>query len=459
LKSITLCAAAALAAAGASAQVLGGGSRGFQGPAILSRGYGTTGRSAGAPLTFTPYIGVNAFYRTGLTPAATDGVGSFIDRSDYGAQASLGAYLRHLGNHKTVSLDYRTHMRYHQRHRYHFGNDHFLGLSYAHQVSSRISYFLRQSARTFSAGFGQGFGTLDGSFDDSAGFGFANQGFLQNDPLDQVFDTRIYGLGSTAGMVYQKSARLHFGMAGGYHLTRYHSNSLIGSQGARASGSISYSLSERSVIGMHYGFARIRFRTAYGGIDSHQVGMHFSRALTPRSNFSLSSGVFRAEVDRVSRAPLDPLAALLLGESTQLVPFYRKRYGVGGTAAVGRSFERSSISLFYARGITPGNGVIAGANSERAGLSHSYMATQALSLGSHVHYTRHKSMFDGGSQYRSYGAGTGTSYRLFSVLHASIRVDYQYHEIRGTSFSRQRFNIQGGLSFAYTPGAIPLSLW
>ncbi len=432
--------------------------RGFQGPSILSRGFGTVGRGGSAPLSFTPYISASSYFRSGLTAAATDGNGQFLDQSDWGMQASLGAYLRHLGNHRTVSVDYRTHMRYHARRSYHFGNDHFLGVGYMQQVSPRISYFLRQSASTFSAGFGNGFNSVDGSIDNSLGFGFANQGFLLNDPLDQVFDSRIYGLSSTVGMVYQKSARLSMGMAGGYHMTRYHSNALVGSQGARASGNISYSLSERSVIGVHYGFARTRFRTAYGGIDSHQTGVHFGRSLSARWHFSMSGGIFRAEVNRLTTAALDPLAALLLGQSTQLLPFYSERYGFGGSATLGSSWERHSFGIHYGRGTTPGNGVVFGAQSERVGLNHSFIALRDLSLGSHLYYSQHKSMFNS-TRFTSYGVGTGTTYRLFSIVGVSVRADYRHSELRGTSFSRRQLHVSGGLTLAYSPGAIPVSLW
>jgi len=460
LKTRGLCFVLATAACGWG-QIGGRGAagRGFQGPAILSRGYGSLGRSVGAPLAFRPFVGVNTFYRTGLTAVSTDDMGQFRDQKDYGLMASLGAYLHHLGNHKTVSLDYATQLRYHRRYSYFFGNDHFLALRYQQQLSARTSYFLSLSGTTFANGFGRGGSSLDGSPDQSLGFGFGNFGFVLHDPSQQVFDARVYGLSANAGMAYQKSARWVFAMAGGSYMTRFQSQALTGSQGYRASGSASYVLGERSTIGVQYGFGHTAFRGAYGGLDSHQVGLHFSRALGPRWNFSTSAGVFQSEVTRLVTTALDPLIARLLGTAVQVQPFYRRNYGVAGSASLSRSFERSSLSLHYMRGVTPGNGVVNGAQRDRFAAGYTYSALRDLSIGANAGLDRHKSLFDSGARYHSYSVGAGTSYRLFAFVHATVRVDYRRFELTLSQFSRNQLSASGGLSISYSPGEIPLSLW
>ncbi|MGH9673070.1 MAG: hypothetical protein ACRD44_07795 [Bryobacteraceae bacterium] len=460
MKARGLCFVLATAACGWG-QIGGRGvaGRGFQGPAILSRGYGSLGRSVGAPLAFRPYISVSSFYRTGLTAVSTDNTGQLFDQKDYGMMGSLGAYLYHLGNHKTISLDYATHLRYHRRYSYHFGNDHFLALRYQHQVSARTSYSIALSGTTFTNGFGRGGMSLDGSQDNSLGFGFGNFGFVLHDPSQQVFDARIYAVSANAGMAYQKSARWVFAFAGGGYMTRFQSQALTGSQGARASGSASYALGERSTIGVHYGYGLTTFRGAYGELNSHQVGMHFGRALGPRWQFSLSGGVFQSEVTRLATTTLDPLIARLLGTAVQVQPFYRKNYGLAGSASLSRSFERSTLSLHYMRGVTPGNGVVNGAQRDRFSAGYTFTALRNLSIGTSAGFDRQKSLFDASNKYHSYYGGAGTTYRLFSIVHAVVRVDYRRFELTSSQFSRNQMNAYGGLALSYSPGEIPLSLW
>ncbi len=435
------------------------GGRGFGGPSILSRGLGSLGRSGGEPLTFTPWMSAQTSYYTGLTTVSANSQGGFQSNSSYGLTLNLGGYVNYHGNHKTVSMDYVTHFRYVPKRNYFTGNDHFLSLRYTQQVSSRVSFYLSQGASIFSYGFGGYGNSINGSVDSGLGFGFGNIGFNLADPSTSVFDSRTYALSSSAGLTYQKSSRLIFGMSGGGFFVRRHSKALFGSDGYRASGNMTYLLSERAGIGVNYSYGRFVQTQNYGEMNINSVGMHYYRPLTEHWHLSFHAGVQRSVFDRLRSVPLDPVTALLLGAGATFEPISLRRDGINGGAGVSRSFKRSSISFTYGRGVTPGNEILLGGESERFRASYGFIAIRKLNIGTHANYSRQSSFSQAGRRFRSYGVGAGTNYLLFSLVSATVRVDVRQIEIAGTSFKRTQLYATGGLSFHYSPGQIPLSFW
>jgi len=419
---------------------------GYGGPSILSRGGPAIGRSGGQPLAFRFYASVHGTYDAGLTAPATDAQGRLFDDEAYGLKGTLGAYGYQPTRRSITALEYRGHYRHYSGRRYYNGTDHFLALSHARQLSRRVEFSLAQGAGTYGTAFG--------------GFGFALAGnpvATVADPGDEIFDGRTHALISTAGLNFQKSARLLFSMSGTGFLVRRRSRALVGVNGYGAAGSWAYALSRRNTVGAGYHYGMYTFERAFGRSDIHSTYLFYGRQLSRIWLFRLGAGVYRAETQRLVTVRLDPVVAAIIGYGRAIEAFHGISYSTGGQATLMGRFRRSVLALSYRRGVHPGNGFYLTSRGDFATAYYSFTGTRRWSFGLNASYGTYSSLSQSLNKMEFYGAGAGANYRLTEMLHFTSRVDFRHSEVRNSSYDRERYRVTVG--FTFSPGDIPLSLW
>lgn len=420
---------------------------GFQGPAVMSRPGGPLGRTSGAPLAFRPFLGISARYDGNLFPIDAGPLSGFR-QNRFGLQAQWGLYGVRRGERNLVGLSYAgTYRHYTQGGRF-SGANQFLSLNYMHQVSQRTVVFVAP-----------GFGIYKYGLNATATPLIADPTMLSelHDPGSEVFDNRTYSFNAGAGLSHQLSERWSMLLGGGGFYIKRMSNALISSQGSLATSSLSYQLGPRQRIGFSYHYSFYFFPRGYGETQNHTLFLDYGAQLTERWNFSVAVGGLRSESDRLTRVNLDPDLAALTGQKTVLEATHRLVYRPALRLTLGRQLERGSLSFYYRRDVSPGNGFISSAVRDFAGASYSYTATEKLNIGFSVTANRFESLTQQIGRHTTVGGGVGFNYMLGKYFHLTGRVDVRRWRVNNSNFDRDRLGASLGLTFS--PGETPLALW
>ncbi len=421
-------------------------SGGYTGPAVLSRAGRPIGRYLGAPLSFRFFATTAGHYSTDLTPVNL--ANGQVGRTDaYGGSVGAGIYGVRQGAHDSLGVDLHGNYNVYAgaNHGQYDGANVRVGVNYARQTSARTAFELSASSGTYT--------NFSGLHQIVTTDPFPNL----TDPTAETFNNRNSYYTGRAGFSYSASRRWSVAFSGGGSYYNRQSSALLDSKGLVASSSLMYSVSQRTGVGVSYGFARFTVSRDAGTTRSHSVALVLNRQIGPGWSASLSAGVYRADSNRLVAVALDPVLEALLGPQRVLEPTSQVNWGPAISASLNHVMRRSSASIYYSHGVSQGNSFIAIAASDSLGAHYSYTATSRLNVGLNARYLRHSGITQQGIRYESYGGGLGLNYRLISFIHFSAGVDYYRGAAGATNFSRDRVNVSVGLSFS--PGELPLSLF
>jgi hypothetical protein len=413
----------------------------------MSRAGSPLGRSSGAPLAFRLFLGVSARYDGNLFPIDAGPLTAFR-QNRFGVQGQWGLYGVRRGERNLLGLSYAgTYRHYTQGSRF-SGANHFMSLNYMYQASQRTVVFVTP-----------GFGIYKYGLNATATPLIADPTMLSevNDPNADVFDNRTYSFNAGAGVSHQLSERWSAMLGGGGYYIKRMSNALISSQGSLAMGSLSYQLGPSKRIGFSYHYTFYFFPRGYGESHNQMAFLDYGQQLTEHWNFTVAVGGLRSESDRLTRVNLDPELAALTGQKTVLEATHRLVYRPAVRATLGRQLERGSLSFYYRRDVSPGNGFIASAIRDFAGASYSYTATERLNIGFNVSANSFESLTQQIGRHTTVGGGVGFNYMLGKSFHLTGRVDVRRWRVANASLDRDRLGASIGLTFS--PGEMPLALW
>lgn len=414
------------------------------GPSILSRGVGAVTEAGGPPPMIRPFLSLSGVYDTGLTAVSVDATGKIPQIDDYGAEVGFGAMGYKRWRRTVLGVDYRGSLRKYARTSYYDGSDHMLSLSVTRQLAGRTSLVLREAAGSYARNYG-----IVGGY---APFDPAIAGV----PANELFDSRTTYLSSMANLMFQKSARLSFGIGGSGTLVRRRSGALVGSTGLGASGDVSYRLSRNVSLGADYNIGHTSFTKAFGSSDVHSAGFNATFRLGRRWELGLRAGAARVAILSLVRVDFDPLVAAILGRPYGVFASRNTYFIPSSRAKLSWVSRRSSFSLDYRNEPVSGNGVYTTSRSQSAGAGYSFTAMRRLNFGLSTGYTTYISLSQDLGKYSSYSGGGGANYRLKSWLHLSSGYDVRKYDISQSSFRRLAHRVTIGLAFS--PGERPLPL-
>jgi len=147
-------------------------------------------------------------------------------------------------------------------------------------------------------------------------------------------------------------------VAGAYGLTTYLGNipGFIDNRQVSAFANYGYTISERSEIGLVYGFRNFQFPgSGAGGISSHVAQLAYIRALSRRLRLQAGVG---PEFSRIQ-------TSFVLGDSTTVVRanLATRQLNLSAYGSLAYRLRSGTVQLSYDRLVTNGSGLFAGANA------------------------------------------------------------------------------------------------
>jgi hypothetical protein len=275
-------------------------------------------------------------------------------------------------------------------------------------------------------------------------------------PANELFDARTNYLSSMANLMFQKSARLSFGIGGSGTLVRRRGGALVGSTGWSANGDVSYRISRSVTLGGDYSFAHTAFTKAFGSSDIHSAGFNATVRLGRRWELGLRAGAARVAMVSLVRIDFDPVIAAILGQSSGIFVSRNTYFIPSSGVKLSRAFRRSGFSIEYKNEPTSGNGVYTTSRSQGAGANYSFTGLRRLNFGFSAGYITYTSLSQNLGKYKSLTGGVGANYRLKGWLHLTSGYDVRRYDISDELLRRLNHRVTIGLAFS--PGERPLPL-
>jgi hypothetical protein len=421
----------------------------YSGPAVLSRGI-----SASEPLNpknvkFTPSVGVEYIYNSGLTGTTVKN-GRLLDANSSGVQLSYGITGEKVFKRDTFSLGFHGSLYHYMQQSNFDGTDNELSMTWTHRLSRHLSFGVRESLTEFN----RNNLLLSGSQLVNTGAGTT---LVTTTPATEAFDGRVINVFNEGNVTWQINARLSLNLSGGGFFTRRASTSLYGDTGYQAGADVAYRITRHVTVGAFYGYTHFDYTGIYGGSDIQTVGLAYSIAFNPSTELITRIGGARLETTGLQTIGLDPFTAAIFGVYGTVEAVYVKTNVPDVNVQIRHKVSNLNTSISYARGITPGNGVILTSTRQ------SVIGGVDFRLGRDWQFTGtggYDSLNGVGIATGNYGsivAGGGVSRTLHRGLNWHGRFDYHHYTFDQTGFLRNSFVFSTGL--IWTPGNMLEHLW
>ena len=417
----------------------------YAGPSILSRDKSLIGERGGKLIDFRFYGELTGVYDSGLTAVVVDPQGNVPNFGAYGLQVGFGVIGSKSWVHDKLSLEYRGVYRDYTNHTYFSGTDQFLNLAYSHQLARHITLDLKETAGIVSLANGE----------------FAYLPLTNTDqfavPANELFDNPTEFSQSSVNLIWQKTARLSFGFGGEGFIVRRRSLALAGLNGYSARANAAYRVTRRQTLSASYNYTQFDFQQRFGDARMHTATLGYSLGLSRKWDFSMQAGGIRVETSGLTQVLLDPAIAAIVGQPSAVVTFSNVTYVPMIEARLIRRYNRSSVTLGYALGVTPGDGVYLTSRQNVGSAGYSYAGYRRLTVGMDASYGTMTALGQTLGQFKSFQAGVGTTYKLGRALHLEMRYDYRHYTTQNSFYLKNSNRVSIGLAFS--PGDTPLAIF
>ncbi len=417
----------------------------YAGPSIISRDKSLIGERGGKLIDFRFYADVTGVYDSGLTPLAVDPQGNVPGFGAYGVEAGFGVVGSRTWVHDKLSVDYRGAYRYYTNHTYFNGTDQFLNLAYSHLLSRHITLDLKETAGTTSLANGA----------------FSYTPLTNTDqfavPVNELFDVRTNFLQSRVDLVWQKSARLSFGVGGQGFIVRRSSLALAGLNGYSARANVAYRITKRQTYSGSYEYTYFDFQRQFGFARMQTATLGYSLGLSRKWDFSMQAGGIRVESSGLTQVALDPAIAAIVGQNVAVVTYFRVIYAPMIEGRLIRRFDRSALNVSYSMGVTPGDGVYLTSKQNVGSVGYSYTGYHRLAANLSASYGTMSAVGQTLGQLTNFQASAGGTYKLGRATHLEMRYDYRHYTTQNSFYLKNSSRVTLGLAFS--PGTTPLAIF
>jgi hypothetical protein len=396
-----------------------------------------------------PFVEVTGVYDTGLAGVILNDKGQLADTAAAGVELAGGVSGVHSWRHTLVGLDYRGAFRHYSQQTFYDGTDQSLLLGITQQVSRHTSLSLREAGGLYSRDVGVLNGLLQSVPFDPASSYIPNTDF---------FDNRTIYLSTQADFTVQKSARLSFNFGGDGFLARRRSTALYGVTGGGARGDVQYRISRRSTVGFGYQYTHFDFTRIFSGTDLHAFVGSYAIRLSRNFEFTATGGVIRAETKFIQSIPVDPVVAILLGQSSANVIVHRIDYLPTASGRLSRTFRSGVAYVSGGHTVTPGNGLFLTSEVTNISGGYTYTGLRRWSFNAQGGTSLATSVANVNGRYNNYEGGLSISRNIGGSFHAVLSwTARQYDSPDFQNYHRLIYNARVGIGFS--PGDIPLRLW
>jgi hypothetical protein len=435
---------------GAGGQGGGGGFGGFGGPSVFGGGNAAGLQRAGADVSMRFFAGVNGIYDSGLTGFRLDSNGNFPGFAAKGVELLGGVYGSKNFRRALLSLSYQGSYRQYTIENGFNGLDQSLALGYRKQLNARSTFNMDVNAGTTNRLFGlQG---LNGSI---------NQlNALALNPVNELFDNRIYFGAGSLGYSYQRTARSSITLFGSGNLVRRTGNVLFGLNGASAGAAYNFRLDRRQTLSIGYNYFFFNYTRNFGDANGHGAQLTYSTSFGRRITVQAQGGVNRMELLTLRNVAVDPVIAALIGIFNTSEVSYSILYLPTGNANITARLSKSN-TLAFSGGlfVIPGNGVIGTSRNTNVGGSYTYSGLRRVNVGGGVFYNRTSTLNGPIANFTSVQTSFNASSRLRSDLFLTFTAgtrNFLNAPTLNSNFNRNAVFLNVGL--AWSPGEIPLAI-
>ncbi len=423
----------------------------YSGPAVLSRGISASEPMNPKNTKFRPSAGVEVVYNSGLTGVAVQSNGSLSNANATGVQLNYSLMGQKVYKQDTFGLTFTGNFNSYPQDSTYNSTSNALAMTWHHRLSRHLSFGVQVSAVEYN----QNNLLLSGADYINSGIGTT---LVTATPATEAFDGRVFSYFTQGDITYQMTSRLSVNISGGGFLTRRESSSLYGNTGYQASADLAYRITRHVTTGVYYSYTYFNFDGAYGSTNVNTLGLTYSIAFTPATQLDTRLGASRMDNTGLTSIPLNPLLTLLFGTPSVQEALTVVNYTPDINVQLRHKVSNVALSLAYARGITPGNGLILTSVRQSATFGANYRFGRNWNVSSTGGYDALTGVGAGSNQsYKSVFLGSSVNRTIIKNLGWHAGINFHHYLFDNTGFLRNSFGISTGL--AWNPGNVLERVW
>jgi hypothetical protein len=420
----------------------------FNGPAVLSRSYTIDRPLVPKEIRWSWTAGSTESWTTGLIAGTATPGAVTTSGASFGVSPSFSLSGRHYRNRDQFGLAYTAaYSLYSGASRYN-GLNQNLALDYARHFTRGLSVNLSELGSIVSANY-----ALQNPLT-MPGVSVANLS-LAASPSLQVLDQRTRQFQTMATVTWQKSARLSFSWGGGFFAVDRSGAGLAGNVGYQAQADVTYRYTGRTTIGMYYSYSSYIFPKHESLSDSNTEGLIFSYAFNRVTQLRLRGGISRLETLAYTLVPINPVIAAVIGQTSGIADIYSLRWTSDISAQFVRDLGHSrTFNVSFARGSSPGNGMILGGIQEVATAAFSARLLRRYLFSVTAGKTILTSQAQNTGNYSTDLFGMGLSRPLPRGVETHFNVSYSRYTVTGMPGIQSQFTVSSGVTWGPGPGKL-----
>lgn len=409
----------------------------YDGPSVLSRDVSLPQGAKGAMIAFGLYAEIIGVYDSGLTaPSAVQGkqvaaVGS------WGQETNFSANMARRWRRGKLNIEYRGSYRRYTNAPAFDGLDQFLQINYSEALLEHLTLDLKNTLGTTTL--------ANGAFADFPLASLDRIGI----PTDELFDSRTNYLQSRVDLTWRITGRLSLDLGGDGFVVRRASLLLAGLNGYNARASLAYRLTPRQTISASYDDTYFDYQNAFGNSRLETAALGYSIGLTREWDLSTMAGGVRVNTLGLTEVPLDPAIAALTGQNFAVVTFANVIYLPVGEARLIRRFKAGSLTVDYATGVMPGNGLYLTSRQTSGAVTYFYSASRTLHARINAGYNQLSPLGQVLAKYSNVQSGIQVLYKLAGGAYLDVRYDYRHYTTGEAILENDSNRMSGGFAFSW----------
>ncbi len=420
----------------------------YSGPAVLSRSYTIARPMAPKEVKWSWNVGSSEIYQSGLVAGVTTPGAAATSGSAFGTATNFSFSGRHFFKKDQIGAHYSvSYTNYIGANAYNGANQN-LSLDYGHAFSRRLLLNLVETGSILSMN-----STLENPLT-APGVSVANLS-LAASPSAQLLDLTTRQTQTQLSLTWQQSARLSFNLSGGFFAVDFTGPQLQNSVGYQSQADVNYRYTSRMTVGAYYSFTDYVYTKHESVSNSNTIGLIYSYAFDRRTQLRLRAGVTRIESLAFTVVPVSPVFAALTGEANGIVDAYHLSTISDLSGQLVRDFGHSRTgNVSFARGITPGNGLILTSVQETLSAGFSTALFRRFVLGFSGMRTVLSAQNQNVGSYTTNTYGLILSRSLPRGATASLGVNYVQINVTNMPGLQSQFRITSGVSWGPGPGRL-----
>ncbi len=423
------------------------GDSGFSGPAVLTRSYTLSRPMEATPIKWAGSLGFSYSWDDGEAPGVVDGKVGFVSAKASAASFNWTLGGRHRWKRDQIGLSYTgNYSKYFAQNAFSnlSGVNNTLNLDYAHVFSRRFQFHVVESAQQLSQNYPLENPALQ------PGSSVANID-IATSPSIQLLNNTVHQSSTQAGVTYRQTARLSYDGSVSYFVIGQTEPGLVGMRGQQASGDLNYRLTSRTTVGAYYSFTNYNYSHDVSRARSNGGGLIYSYAIDRHTQLRTRLGLSQIKSRAYETVTLPPALAAILGRPVSLINASSDFSTTDISAQLVRDFGKSrTASLAFARGESPGNGLLLTSVEETAtaGYSSSFFRRRLpINIGA-TYSALNATLQANLGNLRSESVYFSTSRALHHGISSSLGANYGRYSVSGSPLTQHYLTLSIGLSWS-----------